>query len=182
VTSPVWPIGLSFAATALLIGTDRVTKTYLQPYGFGPTHDRRFGGFSPDAGRDWLGRVDEAGATAKVIGLHYLSFDLVLPALLAAALASWLYVLSGGVPVTAELSQPKRYWLAALAVLPYLAFDYGQNVVNVALLLAADWRTDAMLGLASALNVTKFLAFGLAFTAVLVLGAVAGVRALQRYG
>ena len=121
-----------------------------------------------------MARGDRPARSEIILVWHYLTFDLIFPALLSLALAS-LILLGKRLPRFAALSELARSSFALAIVAPYAAFDYAQNIA-VADLLADPFnaKLDSIL-LASSLVVTKF-AFGAIPFIVIALFALAGQK------
>lgn len=117
--------------------------------------DIRVGGFSPEKGMAWLMALGPSGAEVILVW-HYLTFDLVFPALLAATFASLLLATGNRLPRFAALSDRARSAFLAVLILPYMVADYAQNFAVARMLSDPLRATPASLSLASALIVTKF--------------------------
>ena len=132
-----------------------------------PSLDMRFLGFTGEEALEWLNAL---GAHGKEIVLvwHYLTFDLVFPALLSAALASLILRAGRGMPRFACLPERTRIATAVGLVLPYMLVDYAQNIAVARLLSDPLNANPASLSLASGLVVAKFALGAVPFIVIAV--------------
>ena len=145
-----------------------------------PSLDVRAFGFTAGEATAWLAAIGPSGAQTILVW-HYLTFDLIFPALLAAALASLIIHFGRSLPRFAKLPERVQTLLAAVLVLPYMGFDYAQNLA-VASILADPFQAKLeTILLASSLVVLKF-AFGVIPVLVIVLFALAGHKRTNRIG
>lgn len=137
-----------------------------------PSLDWRVLGFSESQGFDWIARIGRPGAETILVW-HYLTFDLVFPALLALTLASWILKTGEKLPRFAALSDRMRSLVALALVLPYVIADYAQNIVVALMLSDTPSAGSRSMALASGLIVAKFalLAVPLAAIAAFALAA-----------
>lgn len=91
-----------------------------------PSLDVRLTGFSVEEGQAWLTAIGPTGAQSILVW-HYLTLDLVFPALLGLAMASLIVLLAGRLPRFARIGAGAQATFALGAVLPYVIFDYAQN-------------------------------------------------------
>lgn len=139
-----------------------------------PSLDIRLLGFTPDEGMAWMTALGRAGSETVIVW-HYLTFDLVFPALFSLTLVSLVLAAGQRLPGFAALSARGQATAALVLVLPYTLADYGQNLAVVRLLSDFLAANPDSLALASALIVTKF-AFGIVPVIVIAAFVVAGRR------
>jgi hypothetical protein len=120
-----------------------------------PSLDMRLSGFTPDEGMAWLTTLGRRGGEIILVW-HYLTFDLLFPALLSLTMVSLL--LATGRRLRAFRAMPARLQsvFAVVLVLPYTLADYAQNIAVARLLSDFLSANPDSLALASALIVTKF--------------------------
>jgi hypothetical protein len=120
-----------------------------------PSLDMRFTGFTPDEGMAWLTALGRRGSEIILVW-HYLTFDLLFPALLSLTLVS--LILATGRRLKNFRAQPAQLQslFALVLVLPYMLADYAQNIAVARLLSDFQSANPDSLSLASALIVTKF--------------------------
>jgi hypothetical protein len=117
--------------------------------------DMRVFGFTPDQGMAWLTALGRRGSEIVIVW-HYLTFDLVFPALFSLTLIALLLSVRQRLPRFAALSNAGQAAFALALVLPFTLADYGQNIAVVRLLSDFLYANPDSLGFASALIVTKF--------------------------
>lgn len=117
--------------------------------------DIRAFGFTPDEGMAWMTALGRGGSETIIVW-HYLTFDLLFPALLSLTMVSLLMATGRRLPGFASLSQRGQALVSIGLVLPYTLADYGQNLAVVRLLSDFLSANPDSLALASALIVTKF--------------------------
>ncbi|WP_156460001.1 hypothetical protein [Mesorhizobium sp. Root157] len=140
-----------------------------------PSLDMRVFGFTPDEGMAWLTALGRGGSETIIVW-HYLTFDLLFPALFSLMLISLVMAAGQRLPGFSVLSDKRQALLGLILVLPYTLAAYGQNLVVVRLLSDFLSANPDSLELASALIVTKF-----ALAAVPVIVIAAFVLAGQRH-
>jgi hypothetical protein len=118
--------------------------------------DMRLFGFTPDEGMAWLTALGRRGSEIIIVW-HYLTFDLLFPALFSIALVSILLALGNRLPRFAAMSDGKRALLALGLVLPYTLLDYAENIAVVRLLSDFLYANPDSLAFASALVMAKFV-------------------------
>jgi hypothetical protein len=118
--------------------------------------DLRVFGFTPDDGMAWLTALGRRGSEIIIVW-HYLTFDLLFPALFSATLVSAILALGNRLPRFAALPDGTRALLALGLVLPYTLADYGENIAVVRLLSDFLYANPDSLFFASALIVAKFV-------------------------
>ncbi|TIX40410.1 MAG: ATP-binding cassette domain-containing protein [Mesorhizobium sp.] len=87
---------------------------------------------------------------------HYLTFDLLFPALLSLTLVSLLLATGRRLAKFRAMAAPAQSLLALVLVLPYTLADYAQNLAVARLLSDFQSANPDSLAFASALTVTKF--------------------------
>ena len=149
---------LSFAAAAVFVAMTVLEFFYFRRIGDGVLSlDLRFSGFSPEDAMSWLNALGPRGRQSVIVW-HYLTFDLVFPALFALALASIILALGR---YSARFPQERRqaYAVAAALAAPAALADYAQNIAVARLLIdTLNARPDSI-AVASALVVAKFVAY-----------------------
>jgi hypothetical protein len=120
-----------------------------------PSLDLRFLGFSESEAFAWVAALGRPGAEIILVW-HYLTFDLVFPALLSLTLVSLVLKSGEHLPRFAALSETMRSVAALTLVLPYTISDYAQNIVVARILSDPPSAGAKSMSLASALVVTKF--------------------------
>ncbi|WP_195179799.1 hypothetical protein [Mesorhizobium sp. INR15] len=120
-----------------------------------PSLDMRFTGFTPDEGMAWLTALGRRGGEIILVW-HYLTFDLLFPALLSLTLVSLLLATGRRLETFRALPGQMQSICALVLVLPYTFADYAQNLAVARLLSDFLSANPDSLSLASALIVTKF--------------------------
>lgn len=120
-----------------------------------PSLDMRILGFTPDEGMAWLTALGRRGGEIILVW-HYLTFDLLFPALLSVTLVS--LILATGRRLKSFRAMPAQLQsiFALVLVLPYTIADYAQNIAVARLLSDFLYANPDSLSFASALIVTKF--------------------------
>ncbi|CAN7440299.1 hypothetical protein [Aminobacter sp. LjRoot7] len=145
-----------------------------------PSLDLRFLGFSESEGFAWVAGLGRPGAEIILVW-HYLTFDLIFPALLSLTLVSLVLKSGEHLPRFAALSETMRSVTALTLVLPYTIADYAQNIVVARILSDPPSAGAKSMSLASALIVTKFAL--LAVPAIVFAAfALAGLKSRSSYG
>lgn len=108
-----------------------------------------------DEGMAWLTALGRRGSEIILVW-HYLTFDLLFPALLSLTLVS--LILATGRRLKNFRAQPAQLQslFAFVLVLPYTLADYAQNIAVARLLSDFQSANPDSLSFASALIVTKF--------------------------
>jgi hypothetical protein len=134
-----------------------------------PSLDMRIFGFTPDEGMAWLTALGRRGGEIILVW-HYLTLDLLFPALLSLTLVS--LILTAGRRLTSfrMLSGPVQSLLAVGAVLPYTVANYAQNIAVARLLSDFLSANPDSLSFASALIVTKFVLLAVPVIIIAILG------------
>lgn len=118
--------------------------------------DMRITGFTPDEGMAWLTALGRRGSEIIIVW-HYLTFDLLFPALLSATMVALILAAGRRLPRFRALSEESQSLLALMIVLPFTLADYAQNLVVARLLSDFLNANPDSLAFASALIVTKFV-------------------------
>jgi len=119
------------------------------------TLDLRVFGFTPDEGMAWLTALGRRSSEIIIVW-HYLTFDLLFPALLSATFVSLILWTGHRLPRFAAMPARAQATLALGLVLPYTLADYVQNIVLIRLLSNFLNANPDSLAFASALTVTSF--------------------------
>lgn len=117
--------------------------------------DMRVTGFSPDEGMAWLTALGRRGGEIILVW-HYLTFDLLFPALLSLTLVSLILATGRRLPGFRALPAQAQALVAVVLVLPYMIADYSDNIMVARLLSDFQAANPDSLSFASALIVTKF--------------------------
>lgn len=120
-----------------------------------PSLDMRFTGFAPDEGMAWLTALGRRGSEIILVW-HYLTFDLLFPALLSLTLVSLILATGRRLKNFRAQSAQLQSLFALVLVLPYTLADYAQNIAVARLLSDFQSANPDSLSFASALIVTKF--------------------------
>ena len=166
---------LSIASLAVFLAMTAMEFLYFRNLSGGlPSLDMRVTGFTPDEGMAWLTALGRRGGEIMIVW-HYLTFDLLFPALLSLTLVS--LVLSFGRRLPAFRAMPAQAQaLSAIAlVLPYTLADYAQNFAVARLLSDFQSANPESLSFVSSLTVAKFVLLAIPFLVVAVF-ALAGQR------
>ncbi|MBB6466378.1 hypothetical protein HNQ96_002243 [Aminobacter lissarensis] len=172
---------LSFVAAAVFAAMTLLEFFYFRGLSGGlASLDLRFLGFSESEGFAWVAALGRPGAEIILVW-HYLTFDLVFPALLSATLVSLILKSGDRLPRFAAMAETMRAAVALALALPYTIADYAQNIVVARILSDPSSAGAKSMSLASALIVTKFalLAIPLIAIAAFLLAALRK-RALPR--
>jgi hypothetical protein len=147
---------LCFVCVAVFAAMTAMEFLYFRQVSGGlPSLDMRFTGFTPDEGMAWLTALGRRGSEIILVW-HYLTFDLLFPALLSLTLVS--LILATGRRLKNFRAQPAQLQslFALVLVLPYMLADYAQNIAVARLLSDFQSANPDSLSFASALIVTKF--------------------------
>lgn len=164
------PFLLGVLTAALFLLMQLVEFAYFRQLTGGIGHiDYRPLGFSTDDAVDWLNALGPGGSQAVLVW-HYLTLDLVFPALFGLTLASLTLMASKSVPGLAAWPARARTIAAVVWVAPYVAVDYLQNLVVAGLLTDPTALDHTVVEVASALGIVKFLfaAIGIAMLGAMV--------------
>lgn len=132
-----------------------------------PSLDVRWLGFSPQEGQQWVQALGPTGQQTVLVW-HYLTFDLVFPALLACALASLILYFGEYLRGFRVLGDKAKTVFAVGSVLPFIVFDYAQNWFVWTVLVDPHGAHGRDFALASMFGILKFLSFLLAAIVVAV--------------
>ncbi|MER8830797.1 hypothetical protein NKH73_30695 [Mesorhizobium sp. M0938] len=147
---------LCFACVAVFIAMTAMEFLYFRQLSGGlPSLDMRWTGFTPDEGMAWLTALGRRGSEIILVW-HYLTFDLLFPALLSLTLVSLILATGRRLKNFRALPAQLQSLFALVLVLPYTLADYAQNFAVARLLSDFLSANPDSLSLASALIVTKF--------------------------
>ena len=147
---------LCFLSTAIFIAMTALEFLYFRQLSGGlPSLDTRFLGFTPDEGMAWLTSLGRRGGETILVW-HYLTFDLLFPALLSMTLVSLILATGRRLKNFRVLPGQIQSIFALVLVLPYTLADYAQNIAVASLLSDFLSANPDSLSFASALIVTKF--------------------------
>ncbi|TIO10208.1 MAG: hypothetical protein E5X89_00610 [Mesorhizobium sp.] len=147
---------LCFVCVAVFIVMTAMEFLYFRQLSGGlPSLDMRFTGFTPDEGMAWLTALGRRGSEIILVW-HYLTFDLLFPALLSLTLASLILATGRRLKNFRALPAQLQFLFALVLVLPYMLADYAQNIAVARLLSDFQSANPDSLSFASALIVTKF--------------------------
>jgi hypothetical protein len=164
---------LCVASVAVLLAMMALELFYFERLSGGQVSlDLRLSGFTPDEGMAWLTALGRRGSEIIIVW-HYLTFDLLFPALLSATLVSVILALGRRLPGFAAMSESARALTAVALVAPYVLADYAENIAVARLLSDFLYANPDSLAFASALIVAKF---------VLLLVPLAAIAALYAAG
>lgn len=166
---------LCVVSAAVFIAMTALEFLYFRQLSGGlPSLDLRLTGFTPDEGMAWLTSLGRRGSEIILVW-HYLTFDLLFPALLSVTLVSVILALGRRVRVLRALPAELQAVFALILVLPYTCSDYAQNLAVARLLSDFLSANPDSLSLASTLTVTKFALLAVPLIVIAVL-AVAGQK------
>jgi hypothetical protein len=164
---------LAIASACVFLAMTMLEFFYFQRLSGGQfSLDLRLFGFTPDEGMAWLTALGRRGSEIIIVW-HYLTFDLLFPALFSITLISIILALGSKLPRFATLPHSVRAMLALSLVVPYALADYAENIAVVRLLSDFLYANPDSLTFASALIVAKF---------VLLLVPLAAIAALYMAG
>ncbi|CAN7604883.1 hypothetical protein [Mesorhizobium sp. LjRoot246] len=150
---------LCFLSAAVFIAMTVMEFLYFRRLSGGlPSLDMRVFGFTPDEGMAWLTALGRRGGEIILVW-HYLTFDLLFPALLSVTLVSLILAVGRRLKAFRVLSAQLQSIFALVLVLPYTLAHYAQNIAVARLLSDFLSANPDSLSLASALTVTKFALF-----------------------
>jgi hypothetical protein len=145
-----------FVCAAVFVAMTAMEFLYFRQLSGGlPSLDLRFAGFTPDEGMAWLTALGRRGSEIILVW-HYLTFDLLFPALLSLTLVSLILATGRRLKSFRVLSAQLQSLFALVLVLPYTLADYAQNIAVARMLSDFLSANPDSLSLASALIVTKF--------------------------
>ncbi|TPK74707.1 hypothetical protein FJ930_06760 [Mesorhizobium sp. B2-4-15] len=159
---------LCFLSAAVFIVMTVLEFFYFRQLSGGlPSLDMRYFGFTPDEGMAWLTTLGRRGGEIILVW-HYLTFDLLFPALLSLTLVSLILATGRRLKNFRVLSGQVQSIFALVLVLPYTIADYAQNVAVARLLSDFLYANPDSLAFASALIVTKFALLAVPVIAIAV--------------
>ncbi|WP_245468378.1 MULTISPECIES: hypothetical protein [unclassified Mesorhizobium] len=162
---------LSVASAAIFIAMTALEFFYFRRLSGGlPSLDMRVTGFTPDEGMAWLTALGRRGGEIIIVW-HFLTFDLLFPALLSLTLVSLIVAFGRRLGNFRAMPAQLQALAALVLVLPYTIADYAQNFAVARLLSDFQSANPDSLSFASSLTVTKFalLAIPVAVVAVFAL-------------
>ncbi|MER8375062.1 hypothetical protein NKH19_16450 [Mesorhizobium sp. M1338] len=152
---------LCFLSAAVFIAMTAMEFFYFRQLSGGLSSlDMRVLGFTPDEGMAWLTALGRRGGEIILVW-HYLTFDLLFPALLSVTLVSLILATGRRLKNFRVLPGQLQSILAVVLVLPYTLADYAQNIAVARLLSDFLSANPDSLSFASALIVTKFALFAI---------------------
>jgi hypothetical protein len=147
---------LCFASVAVFIVMTVLEFFYFRKLSGGLSSlDMRIAGFTPDEGMAWLTALGRRGGEIILVW-HYMTFDLVFPALLSVTMVSLIVATGRRLKNFRTMPAQVQSVLALVLVLPYTLADYAQNIAVARLLSDFLSANPDSLAFASALIVTKF--------------------------
>ena len=147
---------LSIASIALFLVMTALEFFYFQRLSGGLTSlDMRIAGFTPDDAMAWLTALGRRGGEIIIVW-HYLTLDLVFPALLSLTLVSLIITFGRRLSTFRAMPTQVQALFSLVLVLPYTVADYAQNLVIARLLSDFQSANPDSLAFASLLTVTKF--------------------------
>ena len=147
---------LCFLSAAVFVAMTMMEFFYFRQLSGGlPSLDMRYLGFTPDEGMAWLTALGRRGGEIILVW-HYLTFDLLFPALLSLTLVSLILATGRRLETFRVLPGQVQSIFALVLVLPYTLADYAQNIAVSRLLSDFLSANPDSLSFASALIVTKF--------------------------
>ncbi|UDL91239.1 hypothetical protein LGH82_08245 [Mesorhizobium sp. PAMC28654] len=147
---------LCFVSAAVFIAMSALEVFYFRQLSGGlPSLDVRVTGFTPDEGMAWLTSLGRRGSEIILVW-HYLTFDLLFPALLSVTMVSLILATGRRMKSFRTLPTQLQSIFALTLVLPYTFADYAQNIAVARLLSDFLTANPDSLSLASSLIVTKF--------------------------
>ncbi|AZO12868.1 hypothetical protein EN817_03725 [Mesorhizobium sp. M3A.F.Ca.ET.174.01.1.1] len=166
---------LSVASAAVFTAMTALEFLYFRSLSGGlASLDMRVTGFTPDEGMAWLTALGRRGGEIILVW-HYLTFDLLFPALLSLTLVSLILAFGRRHAGFRAMPAQLQALSAVLLVVPYTIADYAQNFAVARLLSDFQSANPDSLAFASSVTVTKFALLAIPFMAVAVL-ALAGRR------
>jgi hypothetical protein len=152
---------LCFLSAVMFIAMTVLEFFYFRQLSGGlPSLDMRIFGFTPDEGMAWLTALGRRGGEIILVW-HYLTFDLLFPALLSVTLVSLILATGRRLKAFRVLPAQLQSIFALVLVLPYTLADYVQNIAVARLLSDFLSANPDSLSFASSLIVTKFALFAI---------------------
>lgn len=166
---------LSVASIALFLVMTALEFFYFERLSGGlASLDIRVAGFTPDEGMAWLTALGRRGGEIIIVW-HYLTFDLLFPALLSLTLVSIILVFGRRLSTFRAMPAQLQALFSLVLVLPYSIADYAQNFAVARLLSDFQSANPDSLAFASTLTVTKFALLAIPVFVIAVF-ALAGQR------
>ncbi len=163
---------LCFVSVAVFLAMTALEFLYFRQLSGGlPSLDVRVTGFTPDEGMAWLTALGRRGSEIILVW-HYLTFDLLFPALLSVTLVSVIVALARRMSTFRALPAQVQAVFALVLVLPYTFADYAQNLAVARLLSDFLSANPDSLSLASTLTVFKFALLAVPLIVIAVLAMV----------
>ena len=157
---------LCVASIAVFIAMTLLEFFYFRRLSGGlPSLDMRFTGFTPDEGMAWLTGLGRRGGEIIIVW-HYLTFDLLFPALLSFTLVSLILAFGRRIARFRAMPAQLQALSAVVLVLPYTIADYTQNFAMARLLSDFQSANPDSLSFASSVTVAKFVLLAVPFLAV----------------
>lgn len=146
---------LCLATVAVFLAMTALEFLYFQSLSGGLLSlDLHVFGFTPDEGMAWLTALGRRGSEIIIVW-HYLTFDLLFPALFSVTLVSLLLETGQRLPRFAALPARGQALLTLGLVLPYTVAEYAQNIAVMRLLSNFLNADPDSLDLASGLTVAS---------------------------
>jgi hypothetical protein len=165
-----------FLSVAVFIAMTGLEFFYFRQLSGGlPSLDMRFFGFTPDEGMAWLTALGRRGSEIILVW-HYLTFDLLFPALLSLTLVSLILATGRRLKNFRVLPGQVQSIFALVLVLPYTIADYAQNIAVARFLSDFLYANPDSLSFASALIVTKFALFAIPVIVIAIFALVGQKR------
>lgn len=159
---------LSIATAAVFLAMTALEFFYFRRLSGGlASLDMRVTGFTPDEGMAWLTALGRRGGEIMIVW-HYLTFDLLFPALLSLTLVSLLLAFGRRLPNFRAMPAQLQALFSLVLVLPYAIADYAQNFAVARLLSDFQSANPDSLSFASSLTVTKFALLAIPFLVIAV--------------
>jgi len=157
---------LSTASAAIFLAMTVLEFFYFRRLSGGlPSLDMRFTGFTPDEGMAWLTGLGRRGGEIIIVW-HYLTFDLLFPAVLSFTLVSLILAFGRRIARFRAMPAQLQALSAVVLVLPYTIADYTQNFAMARLLSDFQSANPDSLSFASSVTVAKFVLLAVPFLAV----------------
>ncbi|RWP29774.1 MAG: hypothetical protein EOR02_15335 [Mesorhizobium sp.] len=159
---------LCFVCAAVFVAMTAIEFLYFRQLSGGlPSLDLRFAGFTPDEGMAWLTALGRRGSEIILVW-HYLTFDLLFPALLSLTLVGLILAAGRRLKNFRAPSAQLQSLFALVLVLPYTLADYAQNIAVARMLSDFLSANPDSLSFASALIVIKFALLAIPVTVIAV--------------
>jgi len=151
------PAALAILAAGNFAAMLAINSFLFRPLAHGlQTLDPRPLGFSQEEASAWLTALGAPGRETVLVW-HYLTFDLVFPALFTLAVASAILWVGRQLPGFRPMPMRTQELVALAVPLPYALADYGQNLLVMRMLAAPTEAGHLLVSVASALVMAKFV-------------------------